>query len=296
VAELGDDADAVFQRGVAEAIDDQVSAGIEVPTDGEIRRENYIHYHCRHLQGFDFDGLSERAVRSGNYVARLPTIRSKIHLSEPFLVQEWAAAQRCTERPVKITLPGPLTICDTTVDAFYPDAAAAGRDLANALNQDVRALAEAGCQHIQIDEPVFARQPDNAIEYGFENLERVFHGCPTTVTRTVHMCCGYPDRLDNPDYAKADRQAYHQLAPHIETCCVDAVSIEDAHRNNDLSLLELLANTQVIFGVIAVARSSIESVEAVKSRLNNCWVAISPVRSFKSCVGQSLKSAEPFCA
>jgi len=257
----------VFQRGVAEAIDDQVAAGIDVPTDGEIRRENYIHYHCRHLQGFDFDGLSERAVRSGNYVARLPTIRSKISLSEPFLVQEWASAQRCTELPVKITLPGPLTICDTTVDAFYPDAAAAGRDLADALNQDVRALAEAGCRHIQIDEPVFARQPDNAVEFGFENLERVFHGCPTAVTRTVHMCCGYPDRLDNPNYPKADRQAYYRLAPHIDASCVDAVSIEDAHRNNDLSLLELLTNTQVIFGVVAVARSSIESVEDVQSRL-----------------------------
>jgi len=267
VAALGDDASAVFQRGVAEAIDDQVLAGIDVPTDGEIRRENYIHYHCRHLDGFDFDGLSERAVRSGNYVARLPTIRGRISLNVPVLVDEWTSAQQCTDRPVKITLPGPLTIYDTTVDAFYGDAESAGRDLADALNRDVVALAEAGCRHIQIDEPVFARQPDNALGYGLDNLERVFHGCPATVTRTVHMCCGYPDRLDNPDYPKADRQAYQRLAPAIDASSIDAVSIEDAHRNNDLSLLELLANTQVVFGVVAVARSSIESVDDVQDRL-----------------------------
>ena len=96
-----------------------------------------------------------------------------------------------------------MTITDTTADAYYGDAERLGAELADALNHEVIALAEAGCTNIQVDEPLFARKPAAALDYGFENLERTFHRCPKNVTRTVHMCCGYPDRLDNPDYPKA---------------------------------------------------------------------------------------------
>ena len=81
------------------------------------------------------------------------------------------------------------------------------------------------------------------------------------------MCCGYPDRLDHPDYPKAEREAYHQIASTIEDSCIDAVSIEDAHRHNDLSLLELFEKTTVIFGAVAIAKSEIEPVEEIRDRL-----------------------------
>ncbi len=267
VAALGDDAEAVFARGTRAAVEDQVACGVDVPSDGEIRRENYIHYHCRHLDGFDFEHLTETAVRGGNYRARLPTIRGPVRARAHFLDRDWRVAQGCTDRPVKITLPGPLTIADTTVDAHYGDPRALGAALADALNAEVRALAAAGCRHIQIDEPVFARKADAALDYGLEHLERAFHGCPDGVQRITHMCCGYPDRLDNPDYPKAPREAYHRLADAVDAAAVDAVSLEDAHRHNDLRLLERFTRTTVILGVVAIAKSAVEREETIRGRL-----------------------------
>jgi len=235
---MGPDAPAIIDKGVAQAINDQVGAGIDIPTDGEIIRENYIHYHCRHLNGFDFKGLTNKEVRGGTYAANLPTIRGAVSIDEPFLYREWQAAQAHTKRPVKMTMPGPMTVSDTNVNAYYHDAAKLGADIADALNKDVLRLAEAGCVHIQIDEPLFARKPQEALDYGFENLERAFHNCPKSVARTVHMCCGYPDRLDHPNYPKADPNAYLQIADAVEYSGIDAVSVEDAHRHNDLTLLE----------------------------------------------------------
>jgi 5-methyltetrahydropteroyltriglutamate--homocysteine methyltransferase len=264
---LGEDADDILDRGTRDAVLDQVGAGIDIPTDGEVRRENYIHYHCRHLLGIDFENLTRKVLRDGAYTAYLPTATGPIRANGPFLPHDWQIAQSFTDRPVKITMPGPMTITDTIADMHYDDPQRLGIDLAAALNAEVIALAEAGCRHIQIDEPLFARKPEAALTYGFENLERAFHGCPAQVTRTVHMCCGYPDRLDNPDYPKAAREAYFRLADAIEASCITAVSIEDAHRHNDLSLLAPFKTTRVILGVVAIAKSRVETVEEIRARL-----------------------------
>ena len=267
MAALGEDAEAIIAQGVGEAIDDQVAAGVDIPTDGEIPRENYIHYHCRHLDGISFERLEEKSVRNDAYRCWLPTIVGPVRAGAPFLPADYRRAQACTDRAVKITMPGPMTVTDTTVDLYYDDPRALGCDLAEALNREVLALADAGCRHIQIDEPVFARKPDAALAYGFENLERAFHGCPEHVTRTVHMCCGYPDRLDRTDYPKADPGSYGRLADAIEDAAIDAISIEDAHRPNDLSLLERFRRTTVILGVVAIARSRVEDAEEIVERL-----------------------------
>ena len=145
-------------------------------------------------------------ARDGAFTATLPTITGDVTPRELVLARDWRIAQRATDRPVKITLPGPMTIADSIANEFYPDPRTLGRALAEALNAEVRSLAAAGCRHIQVDEPVFARHPRRALEYGIEHLEAVFHGVPEEVQRTVHMCCGYPSALDAPDYPKADRR------------------------------------------------------------------------------------------
>ena len=267
MAALGPDAEAVLARGVKQAVEDQRQAGIDIPTDGEIPRENYIHYHCRHLNGFDFDQLTEKQLRGGTYSAMLPTIVGAVSVKKEFMVNEWKRAQQFTDKPVKVTMPGPMTVTDTNANAYYQHAKALGSDIATALNKEVQALAAAGCRHIQIDEPLFARQPELALEYGFDNLEKAFHGCPKHVTRTVHMCCGYPDRVDHPDYPKADQHAYHQLVDAVDYAMIDAVSIEDAHQPNDLKLLEGLTKTTAILGVVAIANSRIETTDAIEARL-----------------------------
>ena len=267
ITRLGDQAETMFARAAEAVIGDQIEAGIDIPTDGEVRRENYIHYHCRHIAGIDFDHLTETVLREGSYTARLPTITGPVQAADPFLPHDWKVAQAFTERPVKVTLPGPMTIGDTLADEHYDDARRRGADLAAALNSEILALAEAGCRHIQIDEPLFARKVGEALDYGFDHIERCFQGVPESVVRTVHMCCGYPDRLDNPDYPKAPKDCYFDLAPAIDSSCIQAVSIEDAHRNNDLALLERFTKTTVILGVVAIAKSRVEPIDEIAERL-----------------------------
>lgn len=267
LANMGEAAEEIFTRAAAEVIADQVSCGIDIPTDGEVRRENYIHYHCRHLDGFDFDKLTPKSLRQGAYTVDLPGIVGPIKARAPFLPHDWKAAQSTTDHPVKVTLPGPMTIADTSVDLFYDDERKLGRDLATAVNTEVRALAEAGCRYIQIDEPLFARYPDKALAFGIEDLDRCWEGLPAEVTKYVHMCCGYPNKLDDTDYPKADPQAYFDLAEALNRSSVDAISIEDAHRHNDLSLLDLFTRKIVILGVVTIASSRLESEEKVRERL-----------------------------
>lgn len=267
-ADLDASHEALFVRAAKEVIDIQLRAGIMIPTDGEVRRENYIHYHCRTLAGFDFVNLEHRVLRDGAYVADLPAIRSAIDPTAPcYSPHDFLASQGVSKRPVKFTLPGPLTIMDTTADCFYDDRRRLNAALAETINREVLALAEAGCQYIQIDEPLFARQVDDALNFGMEGLEHCFHGLPKSVTRVVHMCCGYPDHIDDDDYKKADPDSYHRLASTIEDAAFDQISIEDAHCCNDLNLLEKLSTKTVVFGAISIASSQLETVDQVADRL-----------------------------
>ena len=259
--------EAILDRATVDVVREQIDLGVDIPTDGEVRRENYIHYHCRHLAGIDFEHLTEREMR-GHHQARLPTITGPVEASrQPFLVRDWQIAQSATRKPVKITVPGPLTIGDSVADDFYRDPRIRGAALADALNVEIRRLAEAGCPVIQVDEPVFARRALDAQAFGLEHLERCFHKVPPSTQRVVHVCCGYPDRLDAEVYPKAPKEAYLELSDGLDEVGVDAVSIEDAHRPSDLALLERFARKKVLLGVIAIARSRVEEVEEVRDRL-----------------------------
>lgn len=265
---LGGEAAEILARGTKEAVLDQVNAGIDIPTDGEIRRENYIHYHCRHIDGIDFEHLTTINIRGGAYAdAKLPTITGPVSARDTFLPDDWREAQSFTDRPIKITMPGPMTIAGTLANSYYDDPKKLGQDLASALNKEVLALAEAGARYVQIDEPLFAREPDVALDYGIEHIDRCFHGAPDSLMRTVHMCCGYPDGLDNPDFPKAAKESYAQIASAIDASSIQAVSIEDAHRHSDLSLLENFATTTVILGVVDVSSSRVETTEEIETRL-----------------------------
>lgn len=259
---------ALLDRATVEAVQDQIDCGIDMPTDGEQRRENYVHYQCRHFEGFDFENLTETVQRNGAYKSELPTIRAKIRATDTStLVRDWQVAEEAAGRPVKITVPGPMTISDTTADAFYNDAPKLARDLADALNGQIRALAEAGCRNIQVDEPIFARKPDEALAYGTETLERCFHGLPDDVTRVVHMCCGYPSYLDQEGYPKADQGSYQQIAEAVDGIAHE-ISIEDAHRHNPSHLFPMFKKSRLIVGFVTVASSRLEPVEEIRARMS----------------------------
>ena len=276
IKKMGSNADAIFQKAAAEVIKDQLNCGIDIVTDGEIKRENYIHYHCRNLNGVDFNTLTEKVARTGNYKCWLPTITNKISATDPFLVDEWISNQSLSDKPVKVTIPGPMTITDTIANTYYKSDEEMGYDLAIAINTEIKRLVDAGCKYIQVDEPLFARKPENALAFGIENLEKCFEGInQNNVEKITHICCGYPDKLDAVDYPKAPLDSYKKIAQSLDNSIIDSVSIEDAHRYNDLTLLKDYKQTKVIFGVIKIASSKMETVEEIESRIQEALKFIS---------------------
>jgi len=273
---MGSEAVEIFFKATEQVILDQEECGIDILTDGEVRRENYIHYHCRHLEGIDFDTLTEKVARTGNYKCWLPTITNKIKARKEFLVNEWKQNQSLTSKPVKVTIPGPMTITDTIANTHYASDEEMGNDLAIAINVEIKRLVDAGCKFIQVDEPLFARKPDNALAFGIKNLEKCFEGITQDkVDRATHICCGYPDKLDAINYPKAPLDSYKKIAKALDDSIIDSVSIEDAHRHNDLSLLKDFKKTKVIFGLIKIADSKIETEEEIVVRINEALKFIS---------------------
>jgi len=270
IKNMGDEAESIFLKAAKEVIEDQIACGIDIVTDGEVRRENYIHYHCRHLEGIDFNKLTKKILRTGNYECWLPTITNKVEAKDSFLVHDWSVAQNISSKPVKITMPGPMTIADTIANDYYTSNRELGEDLAKAINFELNRLVDAGCKYIQVDEPLFARKPKEAIAYGVENLEKCFDGISNTdVEKITHICCGYPDKLDAVDYPKAPLDSYHQIAELLDKSIVDSISIEDAHCYNDLSLLEKFKQSKIIFGLIKIASSEVETISEIQKRVKD---------------------------
>ena len=140
-------------------------------------------------------------------------------------------------------------------------------DLASTVNKEILLLVDADCSFVQVDEPLFARQIDDALSFGMVGIDRCFHEVPRNVTKILHLCCGYPDHLDDINYKKAEPESYFILANHIDQLLVDQISIEDAHYCNYLSLLHLFKSSPVILGSIAIAKSQIEKIDDIENRI-----------------------------
>ena len=260
-------------RATKETITLQEDLGIDVICDGEMRRDNYINGYLRTLHGIDFFNLEEKLCRNGACVLKLPTVVSEVYCKEsvPGLLSpeaEWRIAQDMSSKPVKFTLPGPMTIADTIVNKFYKNDRELQEKLVTCVQSTVQALAKSGCKNIQIDECVLVRYPEQAVEYAIDNLAKCFEGVPEDVARIVHICCGYPNYLDQEDYQKAELDAYGKLADKLDEVGIDYVSLEDAHRRNDLNVFSKFKKTKVILGVVDVVRSRVETVEEIKQHAN----------------------------
>ncbi|XP_077977706.1 5-methyltetrahydropteroyltriglutamate--homocysteine methyltransferase-like [Glandiceps talaboti] len=257
------------KSAMKEVIDEQIEDGIDVITDGEIRRESYVFHFGRHLEGFDFHDLILKSYRNGALTAHLPRIIGKIDLKDDgdWAAKEWKEAQDMSSVPVKYTIPGPMTIIGSAHNEYYIDGKELSSDLVKVVNKQILGLVNAGCRHIQLDEPVMVRNPEIAMDYGIEHASKCFEGVGPEVTKAVHVCCGYPMYLDQKDYQKADRKIYFQLADKLDDAGFDEISIEDAHQHNDLSLLQHFQKSKVIFGAIKIADSSIETTEEIRDRL-----------------------------
>jgi len=271
-----------FNKAIEEVIKEQINLNIDIITDGEIRRENYIHAFCRSIKNIDFSILTERELRNGAYKTKCPTIVNKLGIKDKnkYFSHEWYKSNQIAKKynaTLKFTLPGPMTICETLSNIYYKNDKEICNDLVPLLRREILYLKSIGCKEIQIDEPLFARHPKKALDWGIDLLDCIIKDI-SNVFFTVHICCGYPNYLDQINYKKADNHSYNMLAKALDNSYINAISIEDAHCHQDLSFIKKIKKKTLVFGVIAIAKSKIESVTEITERINEALKFINKER------------------
>jgi 5-methyltetrahydropteroyltriglutamate--homocysteine methyltransferase len=248
------------------AIGAQRDAGLDILTDGEIRRESYSNHFATALEGVDIDNPGMALSRSGT-PNPVPRITGPIRRPHPIQLADLRYLKAHSDRPVKITVPGPFTMTKQAQNDHYPDPAAAAMGYAAVVNAEVKDLFAAGADIVQLDEPGLQGWPDEARQYGLAALNAALDG--VTGTTAVHLCFGYaalvPGRPDG-----------YSFLPELAGCPADQISIETAQSGLDLGVLADLSEKTVILGVIDLSTAEIESVEVVAGRVRRAFNHLPP--------------------
>jgi len=239
------------------AIRDQERAGLDIVTDGEIRRESYSNRFATALEGVDIDNPGTTINRSGNPIP-VPRITAKIRRKHAVEVRDVKFLRANTDRMVKMTVPGPFTMAQQAQDDFYKDETALAMDYAAAVNEEIKDLFANGADIVQIDEPWMQARPDKARQYGLNALNRALEGVQGTTA--VHICFGYAQMV------KEKPPGYSFLA-EFEESTADQVSIETAQPNLDTSVLTKLPHKKIVLGVIDLSDPKVETPETVAARI-----------------------------
>jgi 5-methyltetrahydropteroyltriglutamate--homocysteine methyltransferase len=239
------------------AIRAQEEAGLDVVTDGEIRRESYSNHFATALSGVDIDNPGEALDRSG-HPNPVPRVVGDILRPGPIQRPDVEFLRAHTDRTVKVTVPGPFTMSQQAQDDHYGDPRSAALAYADAVNQEVRDLFAAGADIVQLDEPYMQARPEAARQYGLEALNRALDG--VVGSTAVHICFGYAAIIH-------ERPSGYSFLPELADCPADMISIETAQSNLDPSVLEQLAGKTIILGVIDLSDPAVESAETVAARV-----------------------------
>jgi 5-methyltetrahydropteroyltriglutamate--homocysteine methyltransferase len=239
------------------AIRAQEDAGLDVITDGEIRRESYSNRFATALDGVDIDNPGTALDRSGhpNPVPRVTGPIRRRHAVETGDVKFLRAA---TAQTIKITVPGPFTMAQQAQDDFYGSKEALAFGYAEAVNEEIRDLFAAGAGIVQLDEPYLQARPAEAQQYGVKVINRALDGI--TGTTALHLCFGYAAIIH-------ERPAGYSFLPELAACDVDQVSIETAQSNLDTSVLTALEGKTIILGVIDLSDPAVETADVVAGRV-----------------------------
>jgi 5-methyltetrahydropteroyltriglutamate--homocysteine methyltransferase len=243
------------------AVRAQERAGLDLLTDGEIRRESYSNHFATALEGLDLDNPGTVVNRSGQ-PNPVPRIVGPIRRPRPVQVRDLEFLRAHTDRPVKVTVPGPFTMSRQAQNDHYPDLESAAMDYAAAVNAEIKDLHAAGADVVQIDEPYLQAQPDAARAYGLAALNAALAG--VTGTTAVHLCFGYAAIVH-------DRPSGYSFLPELAGCPADQISIESAQSGLDLGVLADLADKTVILGVIDLSTPEVETAEVVAARLRRAY-------------------------
>ena len=239
------------------AIRDQERAGLDIITDGEMRRESYSNRFATALEGVDIDNPGTALDRSG-HPNPVPRVVGKIRRKHPVEVRDVEFLRANTDRMIKMTVPGPFTMSQQAQNDFYEDEEEMALDYAAAVNAEIKDLFAAGADIVQVDEPYMQARPEKARKYGLKALNRALDGVKGTTA--VHICFGYAAIIHQ-------RPSGYSFLPELEGSAVQQVSIETAQSSLDTSVLAKLPSKTIILGVLDLSDLKVETPETVAARI-----------------------------
>ena len=239
------------------AIRDQERAGLDIITDGEMRRESYSNRFATALDGVDLDNPGTALDRSG-HPNPVPRVVGPIRRRHPVQVRDVEFLRANTDRMIKITVPGPFTMSQQAQDDYYKDEVALAMDYAAAVNVEIEDLFVAGADIVQVDEPYMQARAEKAKKFGTQVLDRALQG--VNGTTAVHICFGYAAVIHN-------RPPAYSFLPEFENSLVQQISIETAQAKLDCSVLEKLPSKTILLGVLDLSDMGVETPETVAERI-----------------------------
>lgn len=254
------------------ALRDQEEAGLDIITDGEIRRESYSNRFATALEGVDLDNPGTTLNRSGQPIP-VPRVTGPISRRHPVEVGDLEYLRQHTSKGklVKITLPGPFTMAQQAQDDYYGSPEALAQAYADVVNEEVRDLFAAGADIVQLDEPWLQARAEEASKYGVDVVNRALSGVSGLGTTAVHLCFGYPAMV-------TERPSGYSFLPELAECSCDQISIETAQSGLDTSVLSGLAaaGKTIILGVLDLSTPSVENPAVVAERVRRAWEHVPP--------------------
>ena len=251
------------------AIRDQERAGIDIVTDGEMRRESYSNRFTTELEGMDSDNPAQVPARTPGRFQIVPRVVGKLQRTHPVQVRDVEFLRANTDRQIKITIPGPFTMTQQLFDEHYNDETALAMDCAVALNGEIKDMFAAGADVVQLDEPFLQAQPEKAREFGIASINRALDGVAGTTA--VHLCFGYAARVKN-------KPSGYSFLAELERSKANQISIETAQPKLDCSVLAKLPSKTILLGVLDLADMNIESPETIAERIRRALPYVAPER------------------
>ncbi len=246
------------------AIRDMELAGVDIVTDGEIRRESYSNRFATALDGIETENHGTALDRTG-HPNPVPRISGPIRRKGPVEVRDAEFLVKNTSKSTKLTLPGPFTMLQQAQNDHYATAEAAAMDYAAAVNEEIHALFAAGVTMVQLDEPYMQARPEEAKKYAVKALNRALLG--VTGETIVHLCFGYAHIVH-------ERPNGYSFLPELENVNATAISIEAAQPDLDLAILKQLPSKKIMLGVISLGDPEIETAEVVAARIRNALMHV----------------------
>lgn len=276
----GEDLERAKARAAVEWLRHQEEAGIHTVTAGEQHRIHFVHGFLESLAGIDWEKKTPMGIRNNRYTVDVPTVTGPVSRPQPVHLEEARFTRAQTDRRLKFTLPGPMTICDTIANAHYASRADMAMAFANILNIEARELEAAGIDLIQFDEPAFNVFMDDVKEWGIEALHQAIAGL--SCTTAVHICYGYgiDENLNWKETLGSEWRQYEEIFPALNASRIDQVSLECADSCVPLSLMELLKDKGLMVGVVAVTRDRVETPEEVAATIRSIMAHVAPERLY----------------